>query len=229
MSLDKSLSFSGTELKGMVQAYFAQLNPTHRYASFDYCYNYFHPSTDNDISNNMEFSCLQIGFYLASWGMYRGSSGLLQKSVKHFVPLIEYISKADERLWLIDVDRYDENNIQLLLKTYADLKEIVPAHMSSSHLTLVTKVMLGVFGCVPAFDSYFTKSFRELSNGQCGFRSFNENALLTLRDFYNENTGGINEISENTNVLSFNGNDSQLKYTKAKVLDMFGFMYSNVR
>ena len=32
--------------------------------------------------------------------------------------------------------------------------------------TLVTKVMLGVFGCVPAFDTYFTTGFR----ASTGFR-----------------------------------------------------------
>jgi hypothetical protein len=37
-------------------------------------------------------SCLQIGFYLASWGMMRGSSFLLEKSVRNFSNLIIAIS-----------------------------------------------------------------------------------------------------------------------------------------
>lgn len=36
----------------------------------------------------MEVSCLHLGFYLASWGMLRGSSDLLQRSARHLVPLM---------------------------------------------------------------------------------------------------------------------------------------------
>ena len=45
-----------------------------RYSSFDYCYNYFHLfHKENKLSElankrNLQMSCLQIGFYLASWG-----------------------------------------------------------------------------------------------------------------------------------------------------------------
>ena len=53
-----------------------------RYASFDYCYNYFHPSNSNDFTEDIEKSCLAIGFYLASWGMFRGSSFLLDQFFK---------------------------------------------------------------------------------------------------------------------------------------------------
>lgn len=42
-----------------------------RERSWDFCFTYFqdnpHPT------QNMETSCLQLGYYLASWGMLRGS------------------------------------------------------------------------------------------------------------------------------------------------------------
>jgi len=38
---------------------------TDRYTSFDYCYNYF--KRNNDFTNDIEKSCLVLGFYLASW------------------------------------------------------------------------------------------------------------------------------------------------------------------
>jgi len=68
-----------------------------RFASFDYCYNYFHNFYINknikDIAKkeNIETSNLQLGFYLASWGMYRGSTHVLQKSVKYLENVIIYI------------------------------------------------------------------------------------------------------------------------------------------
>jgi hypothetical protein len=64
--------------------------PCERYASFDYCYNYFQSFHDHtsfrDIcsESNIVESCLQLGFYLASWGMLRGSSFLLQKSAAFY-------------------------------------------------------------------------------------------------------------------------------------------------
>lgn len=65
-----------------------------RYDSFDYCYNYFYsfyqenriPELAND--DNLQMSCFQLGFYLASWGMMRSSLFLFEKSVRHYKNLI---------------------------------------------------------------------------------------------------------------------------------------------
>ncbi len=54
--------------------------PDHRNSSFDYCYNYFRSNNAEAILRDKEKSCAILGFYLASWGMMRGSSFLLQKS-----------------------------------------------------------------------------------------------------------------------------------------------------
>ncbi len=47
--------------------------PTGRYASFDYCFNYFQSfrTRPGELVSpaNLEQSCLQLGFYLASWGI----------------------------------------------------------------------------------------------------------------------------------------------------------------
>ena len=46
----------------------------HRYLSWEHCYDYFgQDEVDPDKA------CLHMAFYLASWGMYRGSAFLLQK------------------------------------------------------------------------------------------------------------------------------------------------------
>ena len=95
--------------------------PDERYASFDYCYKYFYSFyRENRLSelvdeNNLQMSCLQLGFYLASWGMMRGSSFLLEKSVRNYKNLIFAIAKMNPALWAIDVDSYDDGNIKLIL------------------------------------------------------------------------------------------------------------------
>lgn len=68
-----------SEIISAVEKYKADSGPNERYTSFDYCYNYF--LTTNDLEKDIERSCLTLGFYLASWGMFRGSSFLLQKSL----------------------------------------------------------------------------------------------------------------------------------------------------
>ncbi len=95
--------------------------PDERYSSFDFCYNHFYSFyKENKLSElanekNLQASCLQIGFYLASWGMMRGSSFLLEKSVRNYKNLITTISEINPRLWKIDVKDYNEESISLLL------------------------------------------------------------------------------------------------------------------
>jgi hypothetical protein len=76
-----------------IDCFLVERNRNHRYASFDYCYNYFYSFYSagkiNSIAdeNNIEMSCLQLGFYLASWGMLRASSIRLQRSINYYSPL----------------------------------------------------------------------------------------------------------------------------------------------
>ena len=47
---------------------------THRFLSWDICYEKFQSTTNDDLLS------LHLAFFLASWGMYRGSSQLLQNN-----------------------------------------------------------------------------------------------------------------------------------------------------
>jgi hypothetical protein len=44
-------------------------------------------------------SCLQLGFYLASWGMMRGSGDLLQRSVRELAPVVDQIAAEPPDMW----------------------------------------------------------------------------------------------------------------------------------
>lgn len=212
------------DIEAVIENYTTSLNPTDRYTSFDYCYNYF--QLTKDLTKDIEKSCLVLGFYLASWGMYRGSSFLLQHSVKHLQSAIEYFSSLDknEPIWNIDVDSYTEENIHIIIEVYQEIKRrLIP--QGKSDLTLVTKVMLGVFGAIPAFDNNFCKTFRELFDGQCGFRRVNMHSLNLIHTFYQENKNIIDSLSENTFTTDFiTGKKTQIKYPKVKIIDMYGFI-----
>ncbi|MBI4931049.1 MAG: hypothetical protein HY841_09825 [Bacteroidetes bacterium] len=212
-----------TDIYKNVNKFISKSNPEDRYTSFDYCYNYFRTATPNSLTKDTEKSCLTLGFYLASWGMFRGSSFLLQKSVRHFQPTIEYIATVDKFAWSIDVNNYSEQNIQTIIKIYNDIK----GHLIQSNnqdLTLITKILLGVFGFIPAFDSYFCDTFRQISKGQCGFRKVNTKSLTFIRQFYEANRVTIDKLSKDTFTTDFTtGQKTRTNYPKAKIIDMYGF------
>ena len=102
--------------------------PWARYASFDYCFNYFQGfKNKKELADkrNIQNSCLHLAFYLASWGMLRGSSFLLQKSIKFYEPLIKYISEQGADLWRIDVPNYSNENIEKLITCSKGIKKIL--------------------------------------------------------------------------------------------------------
>lgn len=215
----------------VLNLFHSQNIPTHRYASFDYCYNYFQNMTSIELKNNMEKSCLQLGFYLASWGMLRGSSFLLQKSVKHYEPLINYLISLKEennKNWTIDVDEFNSENIDLILEVYKKIQEyVIGTESNNRHIVLVTKIMMGVFGCIPAYDQYFTQTFRKIFKNRCGFRSVNEESILCLKEFCDSNIDTISNLQHQIRTMDFNTTElTKLKYSKAKIIDMYGFAKS---
>lgn len=210
------------EITKYVSVFSQTLEPRARYASWDYSYNYFYERRNGGLTDDMQRSSTMLGFYLASWGMLRGSSYLLNKSAKHYEKVIEYIESCDEHYWDIDIDNYDDSNIDILLEVYSKLKENIEVN-EHTHLTLITKMMLGVFGFVPAFDNYFCESFRELQLGS-RFRRFNKESLLTLREFYVENSAEVSALSKEFNTIDYETEKpTSLYYPKAKIIDMYGF------
>ena len=202
-----------------VSEYRGRRLPEGRFASFDYCFNYVQgaqaagPSAFQTIGRGpqLQTSCLQLGAYLASWGMYRGKATLLQRSVKSLVPAIEAIVSAPDLIWSIDVDTYNEGS-DAILAVGSDLRAALPGDSSD---TLVTKVMLGVFGCVPAFDRYVRKGL--------GVHALNTRALRRVADFYSAHRPDVDRHVIQT-IDFVTGMDTTRVYTKAKVIDMAFFI-----
>ena len=210
---------------------------THRYSSFDLCYNYFTTNRDQLTGNNMEMSCYVLWSYLASWGMLRNSF-LLQKSPAYLKDLIIYI-QACQDIFEIDVSSYDnEDNRKRLIKTYTGIAEALRLAdpkvidkngkpvKNARGITLVTKIMLGVFGCVPAYDRNFTETFKIIGKGK-GFKSntLSESSLIAIFDFYKDHKPLIDSIRINCPVKTFDKSHSNSGhcYTIAKIIDMYGF------
>lgn len=204
-------------IEAAVERYLRDRAPGARYASFDYCFNHFQQHRRTVAMwgepTGMEVSCLQLGFYLASWGMMRGSGELLQRSARHLVPLVETIANVPSAVWDLDLDGYDAEGIELVDRTALDIRSALRPVEASD--ILVTKVMLGVFGCVPAFDTYFKKGF--------GVSTFSPGSLRLVGDFYRANASTVDSLRQPT--LDFtSGQPTTRLYTRAKVVDMVFFI-----
>src|ERR1022692_1534141 len=201
--------------------------PDRRYTSFDYCFNYFQSFRADRITEiaakkNMQLSCLHLGMFLASWGMFRGSTVALGRSAKHFEPVIELIADTPSDMWDIDAHGYTRGVCQQLIEQHRQIRESMrdPARPSRDPTTtLATKIMLGVFGNVPAYDDFFKRGRK--SEGRTG--AFGVRSLLQLGQFYQEHAEAIEAYRIPT--LDFRtGQPTSLRYTRAKVLDMVFFI-----
>jgi len=173
------------QIEHNVKVFREGVKPLERDASFDYCFNYFQRFREerrlNDLISpeRLQESCIQLGFFLASWGMYRGSAFLLRKSAKTLEPIIGLIANQPTGFWEIDVNSYTkDNNIQSLLDFAGRIRSL-PEYEKASDV-LVTKILLGVFANVPAFDTYFGKGF--------GYRKFEQKSLDAVAGFYRDNS-----------------------------------------
>lgn len=206
------------DINASIAAYRTLLTPTARYASFDYCYNYFQSFHEQDDagaladSRHLQASCLQLGFYLASWGMLRGSSVLLQRSMRNFIPVIQAISQTPSDIWAIDADNYSHANCQALIDAATRIRDSFPDSASD---ILVTKTLLGVFGCMPAFDQYFKKGF--------AVSTLSTRSLQKIGAFYEQHAAAIE--SNRVPTISFDtGLSTNRRYPRAKVIDMIFFV-----
>ncbi len=204
-------------IEGNLHEYLGKRRPSARYTSFDYCFNYFrsHKDAGRLVSlsdESLELSCLHLGFYLASWGMLRGSSPLLGRSVRHYIHVVEAIVGAPPDIWDVDAHAYDESSIDLILDVRGSLRS---SFNDPSSDILITKVMLGVFGCVPAFDTQFKRGF--------DVWTFGRGSLKRIGEFYSEHAQIIDRHREHT--IDFrSGGRTQWRYTRAKVIDMIFFI-----
>lgn len=64
-----------------------------RYMSWRHCYKVFSKNRNVFDEQTVDYLALHLAFYLASWGMYRGSSFLLQKDYKVHIPVVKIIQE----------------------------------------------------------------------------------------------------------------------------------------
>lgn len=164
--------------------------------------------------------------------MLRGGAFLLQKDYlihKYFIALV-VDNSCYQKFFDISTNRYLDDDyyrdIELLIKSteeaYHKNISFVNGIKTTVNITdtLSSKILLGVYGCVPAYDRYFKAGLKFH-----GINSeFNKESLEELRLFYNDHFVEFDEcyqLFKNDNVL----------YTPMKLVDMYfwqvGYLMSN--
>ena len=149
-------------MKEVIEKYISSnlQDTNNRYKSWEHCYQAFGKRTESN-----DLLALHLGFYLASWGMYRGSSGLLWKDYKIHCNAVEIIkdhynlrqetsSELPSKEEIFDLfEKLSEYYSQITYLKGGGLNNITPTH------TLISKIILGTLGCLPACDRYFSIGF----------------------------------------------------------------------
>lgn len=191
-----------------------------RYRSWEHCYSCFtRARRTKDI--DFDYLSLQLAFYLASWGMYRGSSFLLQKDYRIHIPAVkELLSEKYDTLAGIECIAFKQDSskkslreISIFLNSYyAGIRSEVKKQETKSQLsyTLITKILLGTLGCVPAYDRFFIAGIKSqrIASG-----SYNVKSIMQLVNFYENNAEQLERARKKMKVEG-------MLYPQMKMLDM---------
>ena len=204
-----------------------------RYKSWSSCHKYFLELHNKyggkkfkDLNKTEQsLALLNLSFYLASWGMYRGSSFALQYDNTIFTKVIDIVLDSKYNLlWDIDYNKIinEREQVKKLLidirdginkalidyRVFYNTKSIFKAKYKDEAIisqTLTTKILLGTLCCCPAYDTYFSNSISGT------FSNFNDNEKIdNLLELVSRNKV-FAELSKET------------KYPLMKIVDMAYF------
>jgi hypothetical protein len=186
----------------------------HRFLSWEHCYDYF---GQDEI--DADKACLHMAFYLASWGMYRGSSFLLWKDYLIHKEVVERLLK-NRHLRKVSAD-YSDSDIRELVELcswvrdwYKDNAGKINGEEREANATdtLVTKIILGALGCVPAYDRFFIDG---LQKNRIGPLRPSHAGIKALTNFYRNHQDQFDSLQ--AEIKTVGGKN----YPAMKLVDMY--------
>lgn len=208
----------------------------HRFASWDYCYGLaqcMYARKKDLTDSDYDYMALNLAFYLASWGMYRGSSFLLNKSYKIHIEPVKRIFSKDE-LWRGCLSSSELTAFGKELATAYGLgdetsvsDDIIPSNMTD---TLFTKILLGLTGNVIAYDRYCKTALSFLGCGKNFFRTSRDTSWDRLRnDGFETLAKKLSDVKASYPKVEFKDGgyvqtSEYVPYPDAKNIDMFLFV-----
>ena len=198
----------------------ARANENGRSRSWEHCYRVFRDAR-TDPSPDYDYLSLHLAFYLASWGMYRGSSFLLQKDYKVLSPIVEEILKPEyDCLFGLACADLRESEVQdsleklhkYIAKHFRPIRNEVAGRAVASSVSpvLITKILMGTLGCVPAYDRFFQDG---VATYKVTTREYSLDSVLRPVDFYEEHNDRLEDARRGMQC-------EDLTYPQMKLLDM---------
>ena len=204
-----------------IRTYFNETvkDPHGRYLSWRHCYNAFIEYRNNADEKMIDYLALNLAFYLASWGMYRGSTFLLQKDYKVHIPVVKILieEKYNPLLGISAEGLTEDSNLELLdnvssriIKAYAAEQPPSERTVNKASETLVTKILLGTLGCVPAYDKYYKETVKQY-NISAG--AYNKNSVRDVALYYLSYKDEFESLREELSTCG-------TRYPAMKLMDM---------
>ena len=210
------------ELISAAQTFYddARVNENGRSRSWEHCYRVFRDAR-TDPSPDYDYLSLHLAFYLASWGMYRGSCFILQKDYKVHTPIVEEILKPEyDCLFGLACADVRESEVQDRIE---ELSDYIAAHfrpirdevagrevVSSVSPVLITKILMGTLGCVPAYDRFFVDGIKKY---KVTTQEYSLESVRKLVKFYEAHNDRLEEARRGMRT-------EDLVYPQMKLLDM---------
>lgn len=198
-----------------------------RHKSWVHCYKKFSCHIGKTLSDDVADSlALHLTAYLASWGMYRGSTFLLKNTdYPVHIPIVKMLCRNEYALLQ---NTYDPKNTDLLFQLCDEMKKYyikqrrnLEEGWSGNEVsnTLITKILLGTLGCTPAYDTYAYRALVDLK--LVGI--FGKNSLKNIYGYYKNYRNEFDALQAKASKL-----EKIEKYPPMKILDLclWGYGYN---
>ena len=210
------------ELINAAQTFYedARANENGRSRSWEHCYRAFRDAR-TDPSPDYDHLSLHLAFYLASWGMYRGSCFILQKDYKVHTPIVKEILKPEyDCLFGLACADLRESQVQMMFKSvnnyiadhFEPIRDQVAGREVKSQVSpvLITKILMGTLGCVPAYDRFFQDG---VATYKVTTQEYSLGSVRKLAKFYEAHNDRLEEARRGMRT-------DDLIYPQMKLLDM---------
>lgn len=207
------------KIRETVRAYITGTTEHDSEHSWTHCYRYFQQMRPGAGDLDLHHAALHLGFYLASWGMFRGRTWL--RDYTYTIHLEAVRSLAEPRFAPLRRDTFgadggDSDLVPLVRDAAIAVRESYRPFAPKSESrqasdTLVTKILMGTLGCFPACDRYFISGYR--SHG-FKFSEVNGALIAKIVHFCRQNAEELREARDQVEA------EIGARYPLMKLVDM---------
>lgn len=166
-------------------------------------------------AENIRETALYLSNYLACWGMYRGSSKIKDTNTYFLEDLVKLLLSRQEGLLIPilgkELGDFEDSDKPTIKKILDGMREYLREEGVSPTCTLLSKILLLLWGQIPAYDRYF-KIGLPLLDEENICKTLNANSIIQVSNWFQRQQFN----SYYTNSLA----GGTIELPKGKVADM---------